>query len=142
LQMPAKVKGTFLLLLAEFEKSACCYTSLGELHKPAERVADEAVDALLEFVASGGAIDQYLADQILLPLSLVRGESRFRTCQVTSHLTTNAEVLRAFLPVEIDIQGEEGSPGLVRIRAYGIPGRQQGDHPASPNPHPADERPA
>jgi RNA 3'-terminal phosphate cyclase (ATP) len=142
LQLPAKVKGTFLLLLAEFEKSACCYTGLGELHKPAERVADEAVDALLKFVESGGAIDQYLADQVLLPLSLVEGESRFHTCQVTSHLTTNAEVLRAFLPVEIDIQGEEGSPGLVRIRASGIPGRQQSNHPTSSRPHPGYERPA
>jgi RNA 3'-phosphate cyclase len=142
LLLPSKVKGTFLLLLAEFEKTACCYTGLGELRKPAERVADEAVDSLLKFFKSGGAIDQYLADQFLLPLSLVEGESQFYTCQVTSHLLTNAEVIRAFLPVEIDIQGEEGSPGLVRVRANGIPGRQRGSQSNSSTAYPSHERPA
>jgi RNA 3'-phosphate cyclase len=133
LQLPSKVKGTFLLLLAQFENTACCYTSLGELHKPAERVADQAVDALLRFMDSGGAIDQYLADQLLLPLSLVEGESQFHTCQVTSHLLTNAEIIRLFLPVEIVIQGEEGSPGLVRVHASGIAGKRQGGQTAGKN---------
>ena len=132
----------FLLLLAEFEKSACCYSGLGELRKPAERVADEAVDALIKFVESGGAIDQYLADQILLPLSLVQGESQFHTCQVTSHLLTNAEIMRAFLPVEIDIQGEPGSPGLVRVRASGIPGNRASNKPANTSSDPSHERAA
>lgn len=127
LQLRSKVKGTFLLLLAQFENSACCYTSLGELHKPAERVADQAVNALLKFMQSDGAIDQYLADQLLLPFSLVEGESQFYTCQITSHLLTNAEVIRLFLPVEIVIQGGEGSPGLVRVCANGIPGKGRGD---------------
>jgi RNA 3'-terminal phosphate cyclase len=112
------------------------------LHKPAERVADEAVEDLIKFVESGGAIDPYLADQILLPLSLVEGESQFHTCQVTSHLLTNAEVIRAFLPVEIDIQGEEGSPGLVRVRASGFADSRRGGKPAGSTSHPSHERPA
>ena len=130
LQLPSKVKGTFLLLLAQFENTACCYTSLGELHKPAERVADQAVDDLLKFMESSGAIDQYLADQLLLPLSLVEGESQFHTCQVTSHLLTNAEVIRLFLPAEIVIQGEVGSPGMVRVHASGISGKGRGGQTA------------
>jgi RNA 3'-phosphate cyclase len=142
LRLPSKVKGTFLLLLAEFEKSACCYSGLGELRKPAERVADEAVDPLIKFIESGGAVDQYLADQILLPLSLVQGESQFHTCQVTSHLLTNAEIMRAFLPVEIDIQGEPGSPGLVRVRASGIPGSRGSNKPANSSSDPSHERTA
>jgi len=113
LQSP--VKGTFLLLLAEFETGQCCYFGLGALGKPAERVADEAVDALLAFLDTGGAIDQYLADQLLIPLSLANGPSLLHTCRVTEHLLTNAIVLRAFLPVKIDVQGDVGQPGLVRI---------------------------
>jgi RNA 3'-phosphate cyclase len=142
LRLPSQVKGTFLLLLAEFEKTACCYSGLGELHKPAERVADEAVDALIDFIESGGAIDQYLADQFLLPLSLVEGESQFYTCQVTSHLLTNAEIIRAFLPVEIDIQGKQGSPGLVRVHANGIPGSRRDSKPASSTSRPSHEHAA
>ncbi len=108
-------KGTLLLLLAEFEGGRCCYYGLGEVGKPAERVADETVDALLAFLESGAAIDQYLADQLLLPLCLANGPSELHTSQVTSHLLTNAAILRTFLPVEINVDGEIGQPGNVHI---------------------------
>lgn len=114
-QLTSPGKGTLLLLLAEFEAGRCCYFGLGELGKPAERVADEAVDSLLAFLESDGAIDQYLADQLLLPLCLANGESEIRTNLITQHLVTNAAVLQVFLPVHIEIDGELGKPGLVHI---------------------------
>lgn len=114
-QMHSPVKGSFLLLLAEFQEGQCCYFGLGAPGKPAERVADEAVDALLAFLETGAAIDQYLADQLLLPLSLAEGPSRLHTSQVTAHLLTNAMILRAFLPIQVEIAGEEGQPGLISI---------------------------
>jgi RNA 3'-terminal phosphate cyclase (ATP) len=108
-------KGTFLILLAEFEGGRCCFTGLGKLGKPAERVADEAVDELFEFLATDGVIDQYLADQLLLPLSIAGGPSTFRTSQVTQHLLTNAAVIQEFLSVSFYIDGQLGLPGLVHI---------------------------
>lgn len=54
--------GTMLLLVAEFERSQACFFSLGQRGKRAEQVADETVDALLEFLDSDGAVDAYLAD--------------------------------------------------------------------------------
>ena len=114
-ELPARFKGTMLLLLAEFEKSQACYFSLGEIGKPAERVADDAVDQMEEFLSTDGAIDQYLADQLLLPLALARGQSELRTSKITQHLLTNAEVIRQFLPVTINIAGRLGEAGLVSI---------------------------
>jgi len=114
-QVSSPAKGTLLLLLAEFETGQCCYFGLGALGKPAERVADEAVDALLAFPETSGAIDQFLADQLLLPLSFAHGPSVLRTSQVTEHLLTNAQVLQAFLTTKIEIQGELNQPGLVFI---------------------------
>ena len=114
-QLPSPSKGTMLLLMAEFEHSQCCYFALGEVGKPAERVADEAVDALLAFLVTGAAIDQYLADQLLLPLAFADDTSTLHTSKVTNHLLTNAQVLRAFLPVNIEISGEIDQPGTVRI---------------------------
>jgi RNA 3'-terminal phosphate cyclase (ATP) len=117
--LPSKFKGTVLLLLAEYESdngyAQCCFYSLGKLGKPAERVAEEAVDAFLEFTATQAAVDQYLADQILLPLALASGESQIFASQITQHTLTNAEVIRAFLPIDIRIEGELGQPGLIRI---------------------------
>lgn len=117
-ELPSPVKGTFLLLIAEFEHSQCCYFALGEQGKRAERVADEAVDGLEAFLKSDGAIDFYLADQLLLPLSLVKGKSSLHTSKVTQHQLTNANVIRAFLPVNIQIVGELDQPGLVHIEPY------------------------
>jgi RNA 3'-terminal phosphate cyclase (ATP) len=114
-RMAAQSPGTVLLLLAEFEGSRCCYAALGARGKPAERVADEAVDALEEFLATDAAIDQYLADQLVLPLACAGGVSELRTAKITRHLVTNAAIVRMFLPVDIAIQGEIGTPGLIRI---------------------------
>jgi RNA 3'-phosphate cyclase len=116
IQLPSPGKGTLLLLQAEFEGGACCYFGLGAPGKPAERVADEAVDLLLEFLESGAAIDQYLADQLVVPLALAQGESRLFTSRVTEHLLTVAAIVQAFLPVQVEIEGQAGRPGLVWVR--------------------------
>jgi RNA 3'-terminal phosphate cyclase (ATP) len=110
------VKGTYLLLLARFEESQCCYFSLGKLGKPAERVADDAIDAFASFVETDGVVDQYLVDQLLIPLCISHGESQIRTSQITRHTITNAEIIRAFLPARIVIDGEPGQPGSITIR--------------------------
>jgi len=115
IDLPSLVKGTFLLLVAEFEGGRCCYYGLGELGKPAERVADEAVDQLLAFLETSAAIDSYLADQLLLPLSLINQTSHLYTNCVTQHLLTNANILQAFLPTQIEISAELGQPGYIHI---------------------------
>ena len=113
--MTSQFKGTLLLLLAEFEHAQCCYYGLGARGKPAEQVAEEAVDALLAFLATDGAIDEHLADQLVLPLAVTAGASELRTSKVTQHLVTNAEVVREFLPATIEIAGAIGQPGSVCI---------------------------
>jgi RNA 3'-terminal phosphate cyclase (ATP) len=120
--MPARFKGTMLLLIAEFDYSQCCYFSLGARGKRAETVADEAAADLLGFLATDGAVDQYLADQLILPLALTPGTSKLRTSKVTRHLLTNTDVIKMFLPVKIEITGELNQPGLVQITRTGFPG--------------------
>jgi RNA 3'-phosphate cyclase len=121
IQLPSHAKGTLLLLLAEFEPASgsqagqACFYSLGELGKPAERVADETVEELEAFLEREAVIDRYLADQLLLPLSIARGSSHIRCVRITQHLLTNAQVIRAFTSTSIEIQGEVGSLGSVDI---------------------------
>ncbi|RPJ02883.1 MAG: RNA 3'-terminal phosphate cyclase, partial [Chloroflexi bacterium] len=90
IELEAASPGTFLLVMAEFERSQCCFVSLGERGKRAERVADEAVDGLEACLRSSGAVDPFLADQLLLPMALTEGTSSLSTGQVTGHLITNA----------------------------------------------------
>lgn len=115
LEMPAVGKGTMLLLLGEFVNSRCCYYSLGEIGKRAEKVADEACDAFFEFLKTDGVIDEHLADQIVLPLALAKGTSTFVIPKITQHLQTNLEVIKKFLQVEVEITdlGERG--GVIKL---------------------------
>jgi RNA 3'-terminal phosphate cyclase (ATP) len=115
-ELPAASPGTVLLLLAKYDVGQACCFALGARGKRAERVADEAVDALAAFLRSNGAIDPWLADQLLLPLAMADGPSVFRTSAVTLHLLTNAEVIRLFLPVEIIVDKPIGNPATVQLR--------------------------
>lgn len=112
-QLPSPGKGAFLMLLAECEGGQACYTALGEPGKPAERVADEAIEALLAYLGSGAAVDQYLADQLLLPLSLAQGVSEFTTCRVTEHLRTNAAILQAFCGCRVEVEEDTGKVSVI-----------------------------
>jgi RNA 3'-terminal phosphate cyclase (ATP) len=125
IQMPSPGKGTMLLLFAEFEHATSCHFSLGAIGKRAERVADEACDEFLEFLSIEAAVERHLADQLLVPLALLQGESMYTTDKITPHLLTNAEIVKMFLAVEIVIEGEPGRPGKVAVRSRGLAGRAE-----------------
>lgn len=116
LRIASLSRGSFLLLLAEFEKSQCCFCGLGALRKTAETVADEPVNEFLGFISTDGAIDPYLSDQLVLPLAMAQGSSEIRTSKITQHLTTNIDIVKRFLPVRVEIEGGIDQPGSVRIQ--------------------------
>jgi RNA 3'-terminal phosphate cyclase (ATP) len=120
-EVPAASPGTFLILQAEFEGGRCCASALGARHKRAEKVADEAVDELLADIESGGTIDAWLADQLLLPLAFVPGTSAFSVSRISRHLCSNAELLGCFLPVSVEIDGAIGEPGRVSLQGVAAP---------------------
>jgi RNA 3'-terminal phosphate cyclase (ATP) len=115
-ELPAASRGTVLLLLAECEPGRAFCFALGARGKRAERVADEAVDALATFLGTDGAVDPWLADQLLLPLALADGPSELRTSEVTLHLLTNAEVIRLFLPAGIGVDSPLGAAATIQVR--------------------------
>jgi RNA 3'-terminal phosphate cyclase (ATP) len=116
---PSKGQGTVVFLWAEFENAVAGFTSLGERGKPAERVAEEAVDELLEYLHGGAALDRHLADQLVLPMALAAGPSQFTTEAVTQHLLTNAWVVNQFLSGCVRVEGEEGQPGACYVDGAG-----------------------
>ncbi|WP_435010815.1 RNA 3'-terminal phosphate cyclase [Tundrisphaera lichenicola] len=115
---PAPSPGASIALTAEFaDAPPATFVGLGKRGKPAEDVADEAVDQLLEDLdALSGAVDAHSADQILLPLAFAEGRSVYTVTQVTDHLRTNARTIRAFLdrPIRIE-EADEGPGGRVVV---------------------------
>jgi len=115
-QLRAPSPGTAIILTAEFEGGArACYFGLGARGKRAEKVGDEAAKPMKEFLAGDATIDEYAADQLLLPLAFAPQVSDFRTAAITQHLLTNAEVIRMFLDTEIRIEGDLGQAARVVI---------------------------
>jgi RNA 3'-terminal phosphate cyclase (ATP) len=105
---PSVGPGTLVFIKAGFEQMMAGFSSLGERGKPAERVADEACSAFLDFAHSDCGVDSHLADQLLLYLALAQGSSCLVTQRVTRHLTTNAGIIERFLPVKFRVDREAG----------------------------------
>lgn len=109
-----------LTLLISSAPIAAGFSALGERGKPAERVATEAVTALLNhWRTAPNALDPHAADQVLLPLAFSPGASRFQTSEVTQHLLTHAEIIGRFVSRPIAIEGNLGGPGWVILAGGG-----------------------
>jgi RNA 3'-terminal phosphate cyclase (ATP) len=92
--------GNVLTLEIESENVTEVFTGFGERNVASEAVADQAVLAARRYLASEAAVGECLADQLLLPMALSRGGA-FTTVPPTRHTTTNIEIIRRFLDLEI-----------------------------------------
>jgi RNA 3'-terminal phosphate cyclase (ATP) len=109
--------GTVLQVELDTSPAPTSFFALGARGKPAEAVADEVVDQVVRYLQAGPAlVDARSADQLVLPLALAEGPSEYSVAEVTTHLTTNIAVIGRFLEREIVCEGEEGAPGVVRVR--------------------------
>jgi RNA 3'-terminal phosphate cyclase (ATP) len=96
------------------------FSHLGRKGLAPQQVAETAVTELLDFMENGADVDSYLADQLLLPLALAAGPSQFTTDVLTSHVVTNADLLRQWLGVEIEIKGKIGETAEIIIEGIGL----------------------
>lgn len=92
--------GSGVQLWAATEASLLGGNGLGERGKSSETVGAEAAESLIEALRSG-AVDPHSADQ-LLPYVALAGGGSYTTCRITDHVTTNAHVIKQFLPVSIE----------------------------------------
>ncbi len=121
--LPAtRSQGTVVFIRAEFENTAAGFTALGDRGRRSEDVGREAADQLARFMEGGGAIDEHLGDQLLMPAALLAAgllgpsspaTTLFKPSRITEHLTTHARVLERFLPeVEISVDAS----GIVQVQ--------------------------
>lgn len=123
-EVSSRGPGTFIILIARFQRIAVGFSALGKRGKPAEAVADEAVDQLLAHLRSSGAVDPHLADQLVLYMALAHGSSKLTTSAISAHLLTNIWVLEQFLPGRLTVEGHEGEIGTVVVEGAGLSGGQ------------------
>ena len=92
--------GNVLTLEMESEELTELFTGVGERGLRAEVVAERAVAEVETYIAHGAPVGEHLADQLLIPLALAGGGS-YVTGELTPHTTTNIEIIKKFLDLEI-----------------------------------------
>ena len=104
--------GNALLLTLEHEHVTEVFSAIGEKSVRSEAVARHVLQETRQYVASGAAVGEHLADQLLLPMALAGGGC-FTASTVSQHAITNAEVIARFLPVVTTFasEGSDRGPG-------------------------------
>ncbi len=82
------------------------FTAFGMRRKPSQEVVSEVVNLAKDFLASGAAIDRFLADQLLIYMAMAEAGS-YTTNELSSHLQTNMEVIKKFLPVNFSVEQQK-----------------------------------
>lgn len=109
------------------EHLAEVFTAFGRTGARAEKVADEVLRQVRDYLSTEAPVGPYLADQIMLLLGISawqpgsatgqRGGS-FRTLPLTRHSTTHIEILRQFLDIDIQVERcDEGRTCQVSIES-------------------------
>ena len=93
--------GSVVLIKAIYENSVAGFDALGEQGKRSERVASEAFEDFRDFHDSGAAVDEYMADQLMIFAAVVDGV--YTVPEISSHVKSNAYVIEKFgFPLDLE----------------------------------------
>ncbi|WP_013321774.1 RNA 3'-terminal phosphate cyclase [Gloeothece verrucosa] len=107
--------GAGVFLTAEYENIRAGFGALGRRGLPAEMVAQRAVEELVAFHQQDAPVEEFLGDQLLLPMALAHSSSQYRVVHMSDHLKTNALTISQFGLAQIDLNPEES---LVCVKPH------------------------
>lgn len=106
--------GNILFLEVESEQLTEIFTGFGQRGVLAETVAELVIDEARRYLASGVAVAEHLADQLLLPMALMKG-GMFTTLPLSPHSLTNLDTIGKFLPVKIRVHDDGNQRCSVEV---------------------------
>jgi RNA 3'-terminal phosphate cyclase (ATP) len=107
-------RGTAVMIEIESEYLTEVFTRIGERGIRAEVIAEKAADEALSYLETGAPVGEHLADQLLIPLALAGGGS-FATGPVSLHTTTNIEIIKKFLDVDIFVTRSKNGNSVIEV---------------------------
>ena len=108
--------GNVVTIEIESERVTEVITGIGERGVRAETVAAKAVEEAQRYLATGAPVGEHLADQLLITLALAGGGS-FLTGAPSLHTTTNIEIIKTFLNVDIRVTPASDQTWEIEVRA-------------------------
>ncbi len=94
-------QGNTAYVKLEHQHHVQLFTALGEMRKSAEQIANHLAEQVKRYIASQAVVDEYLADQLLLPLALGQGGEFTAQC-ISEHTRTQAVMIEKFIDCEIE----------------------------------------
>ncbi|MFQ5998413.1 MAG: RNA 3'-terminal phosphate cyclase [Candidatus Bathyarchaeia archaeon] len=114
-------QGCGIILIAETDNGALLGGhQLGRRGISAEKVGQDAAHALLETLKTRAPVDEYLADQLVVWMSLANGHSTIKVSSLTLHTLTAIAVCERLLPVQFQVQGKKSSPAVISCGGIGF----------------------
>ncbi|MFC5473308.1 RNA 3'-terminal phosphate cyclase [Paraherbaspirillum soli] len=104
---PDQGPGNVLLVTLEHQHVTDVFCAFGEKMVRSESVAKSVISQVRQYITSGAAVGEHLADQIMLPLALAGGGG-FTSSRMSRHALTNAGVIEKFLPVRFAMNEKDG----------------------------------
>lgn len=90
--------------------------SIGEKGVKAEIIGHRAAMKFIDDYGFRACIDQHLADMLVLPLSFVKGKSRYKISRTTKHLLTNLELIKTIIPIDYHFEKISENEFILSIK--------------------------
>lgn len=114
--LQSKSPGAHITISSVYENGFGSGAAMGAKGLRIEAVAQKAFDKFSDWVRSGAALDEHVAEQIMVLACLSQGVTTFTVDKITERLTTTIWVIKQFMPISIVLKGKVGDPGLVTIK--------------------------
>jgi len=107
-------RGNAVLIEIESEALTEVFSCIGERGVRAEIIAEQAADQALNYLNAQAPVGEHLADQLLIPLALGGGGS-FTTGPLTLHTTTNLDIIKKFLDIDIAVTPSRNGNVVIKV---------------------------
>ena len=106
--------GNVLIAKVEHENISAIFCEFGEKGLRAAKVAQKLLKRIKKYSTTEAPVEEYLADQLLLPIALA-GRGEFNCNCLSMHSKTNIEIIKSFLYLEISVMEVEDGTFNVKI---------------------------
>jgi RNA 3'-terminal phosphate cyclase (ATP) len=107
--------GSYITVWAEYENGMGGGTAMGSRGLKAETLAHAAFDQMTVWMSTPGCVDEFLADQLLLPLVVGTTASSITVPRLTERLTTAIWVVKQFTPIHLTVKNQENGCSCITI---------------------------
>ena len=110
--------GNVIMIRLDYPNVTEVFAGFGKVGVTAEQIARNTARAAKQYLSNDAPVGEYLADQLMMPMGLAASQGKvsvFRTRELSMHSQTHVNVLKAFLPIRIDVE-VSGGDSVVQFK--------------------------